>query len=333
MSDINAPARITKGEVAKMQEAIDSLQTRLNAMTAPRVGEPKVREPTPFNGKHSSQLTDFLAQVRVAFEVRPSKYPTEKTKVLYAVSYLEGAALAYFQPFIGKADPPSWMTNFALFADELEKCFGDPDLIGNVTFKLRKLKQTGSASAYAAEFRQLASRLSWNEQALVSQFFNGLKDPVQDELVKIDYPMELNAIIPLAIRIDNLQHQRTSQRNLSSRLNAQVPKKHQSMYVASKPQTVVPTQLVLAPSTVAQSAAEGYGHRPMELDATRPVFQRLTEQQREYRRKNNLCMYCGKPGHVALQCLARPKHRPRPARLAEVTWTHAQPSGNDHAQL
>jgi Ty3 transposon capsid-like protein len=329
MADPNAPAAITNADLIALHEVIHDLQTRVNEVSAPRASGPKCQKPKSFDGKNTAQLPEFLFQVRIAFEARPSDFPTDKAKILYASSFLEGAALAYVEPYYGKADNPPWMRDFSLFADELTKVFGDPDKLGNETYKLRKLRQTGSAAAYAAEFQRLASRLSWNDAALVSQFFDGLKDSVQDELVKTDYPTKLEGLIPIAVRIDNLQHHRASRRGQQHKNQPQAHRRNQFMHVASRPQAVAPSQPAFTSQTSAQSAAAHSGPRPMELDATRPTHPRLTEQQKEHRRKNGLCLYCGDPGHVVRQCSVRPKPHPRPARIAEVSAS----SGNDPAQL
>ena len=38
----------------------------------------------------------------------------------------------------------------------------------------------------------------------------------------------------------------------------------------------------------------------------------LTEQEKKRCRDNNLCMYCGKPGHIASECRAPPNKQPNP---------------------
>lgn len=265
-------------EIKKLQEGLSSLA----AANAPRREDPKVRKPVPFDGTSPSQLPEFLSQVQIAFRSRPLAYPNEEAKVWYATSYLEGPALSCVQPYIDKEELPPWMTDFSLFVDRLKKLFGDPDVTGNVSHKLRMLKQTGPASSYAVEFRRLASQLDWGDQALVGQFFEGLNDSVQDELVKTDYAADLETLIDQATRVDNLQQRRKAQR------------------APSKP--------------ILSTASPG---------------KRLTEQQKEFRRKNNLCMYCGGADHLVTNC---PKGPPRPARVSEVTWLAAEPPGNEPTQ-
>jgi hypothetical protein len=329
MSNPGGPATAAAREKNRLEQAINELAARLEEVSTSRAGSSKGQKPNPFDGKVASQLPEFLFQMRITFEARTSDFPTDKSKILYAASFLRGLALAYVEPYFDKRDSTPWMNDFALFAKELTRVFGDPDRRGNETYKLRHLKQTGSASAYAAEFQRLACRLAWNDEALVSQFFDGLKDAVQDELIKIEYPEKLNEIIPLAIRIDNLQHHRASRRSQQAKHQTPMQRRHQPAYVTSKPRPFFPNQPAPAP---AMPATANSGPRPMELGATRTAYPRLTEKQREYRRKNNLCMYCGEPGHVVHECPVRPKPRPRHAHIAGVTAIGAHDPGKDHAQ-
>ena len=67
---------------------------------------------------------------------------------------------------------------------------------------------------------------------------------------------------------------------------------------------------------------------PMEIDHAR--FQPLTDAQRQHRRDNGLCLYCGTPGHVIRHCPMRdPRHQSHRARLAEVS----RQQENDRARL
>ena len=50
---------------------------------------------------------------------------------------------------------------------------------------------------------------------------------------------------------------------------------------------------------------------------------RLTEEEKERRRRNNLCLYCGGSGHMVRNC---------PAKL-RVAAVGTQSSENGHAQL
>jgi hypothetical protein len=78
---------------------------------------------------------------------------------------------------------------------------------GNVTLEadrdLRVLRQRTSAAAYRAEFSILAAKVGWNDDALASQFYRGLKDQVRTEItMHYERPSTLRDMADLAIRID-----------------------------------------------------------------------------------------------------------------------------------
>jgi Ty3 transposon capsid-like protein len=329
MSDLDAPASITNRDLAKLQEVINSMQHQLDAYKSLHIKGFNPGTPEYFDGKSTSQLRNFLTQVRVVFSAQPAKFSDDKSKVLYAASHLRGSAFTWAQPYLDMANPPAWMNDFSLFAAEINAVFGDPDLASNNFRRLKRLKQIGSVAAYTAEFRRLASQLSWSDQALVQQYFDGLKDSLQDMLIAANYPEELETLIRLAARMDNLQHQRRTQRGQEPKPAAPAQRKQQLPYVAARPQSVPLTR----PAYNAASApVEPSGPRPMELDATRPRFQRLTKEQKEHRRRNNLCMYCGEPSHFAQACPTRPKEPYSPARVSGTIFTATEPTGKAQTQ-
>ena len=46
----------------------------------------------------------------------------------------------------------------------------------------------------------------------------------------------------------------------------------------------------------------------MEIDSTRRRGP-LTETEKQRRRANRLCLYCGRPGHIAINCPHRPRRQ------------------------
>ena len=47
---------------------------------------------------------------------------------------------------------------------------------------------------------------------------------------------------------------------------------------------------------------------PMEIDTTRRRGP-LSEEEKQRRRTNRLCLYCGGPGHIAINCPHRPRRQ------------------------
>jgi hypothetical protein len=69
---------------------------------------------------------------------------------------------------------------------------------------IRALRQRTSAAQYRAEFQILAAKLDWNDDALASEFYRGLKDRVREEItLRNDRPSTFKDLSELAIKIDN----------------------------------------------------------------------------------------------------------------------------------
>jgi len=173
-------------ELQRMAVIVTDLQSRIENMKpihpAP---EPRVSEPEHFNG-HRSQLRDFISQVKLVIQAQPSRFSTEKQKVIYAATFLRGPAFSWFQPYTEMADTEPILNNFNMFIRELKCVFGDPSQSATAERQLRNLKQKGAAANYVSDFRRLASLVEWNDAALCHQFYHGLKDNVKDFLVNYD---------------------------------------------------------------------------------------------------------------------------------------------------
>ena len=47
---------------------------------------------------------------------------------------------------------------------------------------------------------------------------------------------------------------------------------------------------------------------PMEIDMTQQRGP-LSDEEKQRRRANHLCLYCGGPGHIAIHCSRRPRRQ------------------------
>jgi hypothetical protein len=148
--------------------------------------EPKISQPQYFNGDRKN-INEFLTQLKMVFSLQASRFPTEKSKVIYACSYLRNSAFTWAQPMLETLNSPmeeSHLNSFQEFSEKLRSAFGDPDPIATAQRELYKLKQgSQSASEYAASFQRFSSRTKWNDDALKYHFTHGLNEDLQDELV------------------------------------------------------------------------------------------------------------------------------------------------------
>ncbi|KAF5525027.1 Retrotransposon-derived protein PEG10 [Colletotrichum aenigma] len=93
--------------------------------------------------------------------------------------------------------------SFTGYVKALESLFLDPNKQRQAERDLSHLRQTKSATLYAAEFRRLAARLHMTDESKVFAFYQGLKDEVKDEIAKLETPPSFLAYVEHAIKVDN----------------------------------------------------------------------------------------------------------------------------------
>lgn len=104
--------------------------------------------------------------------------------------------------------------NFRSFPQEMTKIF-DWSVSGHAaTHRLQNLHQANrSVANFAIEFRTLASSCDWNPAGLYDRFYHSLSDPIEDELIAVELPDDLDHLIDLTIRVDiRMQERRMSWR-------------------------------------------------------------------------------------------------------------------------
>ena len=281
-------------QYAELSQRVHELETTLLQRQAAEVQtplkEPKISLPAKFDGTRS-QFRGFLNQVRLVIQLHPSRYPTNAARVGLVGTLLTGTALAWFAPLLEKQSP--LLEDFDGFIKEFQACFGDTDSVRTAINKIRRLRQGDRpASAYAADFRLLACDIPWDEAALIDQFRQGLRNDVKDLLLTFhDDPKSLTEAISRAVRCDNRLFERRSERQQMLRFR---PEQTYASVAATPAQVSKPTLME--------------GPTPMEIETTRRRGP-LTDAEKQRRRANRLCLYCGGPGHIAVNCPHKPRRQ------------------------
>ena len=241
--------------------------------------EPRVSLPEKFDGTRS-KFRGFINQVQLITMLQPDRYPTEESKVGLVGTLLTGSALSWFAPLFEQRSPI--LSNFETFLAALTEAFGEHDKARVALNKIYALRQgSRSVSVYASEYRQLAADINWGEQALMDQFYRGLRDDVKDLLLNFPDPCTLDEAINQAVRCDNRLFQRYQDRRSSSFSRQSIP------------------------TAITKNHNSYQGIEDMQIDATR--FKPLTQEENKRRFEENLCLYCGEPGHRANDCSKKRK--------------------------
>lgn len=308
-----------QAQIAALEAAQAATAATQAASTAPvavtatepatsRTSEPKTSAPPTFDGTKPRECRPFLSHCRINFQTQPSRFTSEHSKVFYAIGYLRGSAFELVEPYLDETRHlirPVWFDTFSAFASHLNSAFGIVDEAQQAERRLRNLQQTGSASQYYTRFLSLSSLLDWDDHALRSQFYHGLKSHIKDDLAHHDRPTSLEALKDLTIRIDNRLFERIQER-----------KDERGPAVAFNSSTSRPAFQPARPFAPRPSPIIS-GPTPMDIDAVNATAPRgpLSAQEKQRRRQFNLCLYCGQPNHTVNTCPLKPQPRAQAAEL------------------
>jgi hypothetical protein len=287
----------------KVQAAtVQAATTQADKITASATRkEPKITGPKAFSGKRT-ESQEFILKCETVFTAESVTYINNATKLAYAVNLLENEAYEWVKPALmaDKDKKPGYIQTWIAFKKEFLKIFSDIDIQELSYQRLQVLKQTGSASTYANEFRRHSLNLSWNDQPLRQHFFRGLKPEVKDKVLSPTDFADLDALIEQSIKWDNLLYQRRKDPN-NRQNSANIPSSQQKSSTnnanKSTSQNPKPQQWNGGP----QPKNLGIGPGPMQVDSVRGP---LSQAEKYRRRQNRLCFYCGEANHTANNCPA-----------------------------
>lgn len=250
----------------------------------------KLRNPDPYGGDKKT-LGAFLLQLRLYLKFNDDKFDDpdlEDERVFWAISYLRGEALGWIEPYINNYFTYTYeermpitkhlFSHFDRFEKEIKKHFGPVDETQEAVRKLRALKQKGPARTYATEFQRLSIATSWNDEALTSEYYEGLKEEIKDEIARGGKPEDYQSMRNLSILIDNRTWERKQERHAAG-----APRE------GSKKGWKHPNRDKPREANAASKEVNAMGRGPKKLSKS--------EKERYFREK--LCFKCGKTGHMA----------------------------------
>ncbi len=161
------------------------------------------------------KLWAFLIKLKLYIEFNQAKFRFKMNKDLFTVLYLKAAAFDWvdlkLHEFLDKTSKKQMnnkkfiFNNYKKFKDKLQRAFRVVNKKWAAERQLHILKMNKSAVKYAAEFQWIAALMNWDNNALVLQYYWGLNKTITDEIVRMNWPEELQNMINIFININSHQ--------------------------------------------------------------------------------------------------------------------------------
>jgi hypothetical protein len=302
---------------AGLQQALfpqQQQQQQPQAQQQATTGRVKLAKPQEFSGNRAA-ARNFIQQLKNYFKSDETSFANEGMKVTFAISLLRDEAFSWVRPYTEMTLTDSRRNFLRQFSDipqgnlgyDDHQCFerrflamfDDPARQETALRKLENLKQNGKTMAkHIAKFMMISIDAEIDEKSCCRHFYNSLDDEIKDVLVQKEKPTSLDEYFNLAKAIaDRLDERKNEKRNGKTR------------DFFSKDKT----------GTKNNSAYPKHnGPAPMILDIT------ISEEEKQRRMKNRLCLYCGADGHIVRNCPTAPKKRNNTINSATVAGNVAR---------
>jgi hypothetical protein len=221
-------------------------------------GSFKVNTPSEFSGQRN-QVKTFKLQCLTYIQLNEAKLNSNRKQLLFLTSYLRGPAYEWILPHLEdflehpeyndlKATTKVIMAGKTAFFNELQTTFGYGNEQMEAERALQTMQQRGPVSRYKAEFQTMVVKTSWDDHAIASHFYRGLKDVIKDEIARRETrPTTARELYEVALKIDERFYERQMEKKGS--------------YFQGKPNTEVQRD-------VPAWRDNYYGLQKMQIDAT-----------------------------------------------------------------
>ena len=161
-----------------LAEAISLMTEELKRRDNTKASKAKSKEPDTFDGSDPHKLNNFILLCNLYFCNNPS-YSDDGVKVTFALSYLRGTALEYFEPALMDSNEVlEWMDDWSSFVRNLRVQFGphDPTADAEDSIDNLKMRENQRILKYNVEFNHLAVQTGWNDSILQHYYYSRLAE-------------------------------------------------------------------------------------------------------------------------------------------------------------
>ena len=299
-------------------------QSASRTTPSPNSERHNVREPDQYDGTEPHKLRSFFTQLGLVFKARPRTFDTDEKQVIYAISFLKGTPLQWFEPYLletNSPNPPDFLSDYQIFQEELRVNFGPYDVTESAEHDLENLHMSDNQkiAKYVTQFARLATQTRWGHDALRYQFYCGLPERLKDRISDVGKPDNLNDLRNLAQQLDYRYWERKAERsrdnststksNTNKSTSSASDNRSDSRSNNSNNSNRQQQKSSGSKSDNSSSKSNNSGSKTDNKSSPKPAYSdklgkdgKLTNEERQRRFANNLCLFCGGAGHSARDC-------------------------------
>jgi Ty3 transposon capsid-like protein len=145
--------------------------------------EIKIRAPSDFTGDRTKMMK-FLQEVTLFLQVNEAIYDTDKKKIIFALSFMNGGMASAWALERGNREQfGTWQR----FVTEVKEAFSPIDDAGSARTEMKTLKQGDNLEDYINQFLILKTRSGLTEDtALIEYFMDSLKPALLDKIFTME---------------------------------------------------------------------------------------------------------------------------------------------------
>ena len=175
---------------------------------------------------------------------------------------------------------------------------------------------------YNIKFNRLASQLvEWGDSALRAQYYRGLPDRIKDEIMRMDYIETLEGTRTAAHKVDarhwgrEKEKRRDNKSSDKGKSSSSSDKKDKSSNQSSGTssgssgnrsnqtnKSQAQNRSSSTTTTTQTTQTSSTSRPPLAYAKSLGPDGKITQAEKDRRRKEGLCMYCGGKGHIAADC-------------------------------
>jgi hypothetical protein len=308
----------------------------------------QINPPAKFDGTNPRKVREFLDSCELAFRQRPRTYATGTARINFAMQYLEGSPQRWItNSFNLPADEtPQYLSDWDAFRRTVLSRYGETDPQKAAVRRLRSLRMadTHKCHRYTVEFEGDEDLCGYNDTGLYDLYYDGLAPRIREVFKVRNKPATLEGVKSTAEQIDawywdyKEENERDKPKNPKSDGNSGSSGKSNSAPRSSANQNSG------SRNSGFKSKSNNSGNRNNNNRNNNNSGQsssnnrssnsgnksrsnnnlgnklgedgKLTEEEKERRRREGLCLFCGKSGHMLKECPNRPNSDAAPGNSA-----------------